>query len=89
MTDNLITKLIKKINFNLAKQIDVSIANKMCFVPINLQNDVLFVAISATSKKDEILSYINGIIDNRIEFIYLTKNNFDTLFRAFALSNKE
>lgn len=89
MTDNLITKLIKKINFNLAKQIDVSIANKMCFVPINLQNDVLFVAISATSKKDEILSYINGIIDNRIEFIYLTKDNFDTLFRAFAQSIKE
>ena len=89
MTDNLITKLIKKINFNLAKQIDVSIANKMCFVPINLQNDVLFVAISATSKKDEILSYINSVLDNKIEFIYLTKDNFDTLFRAFAQSVKE
>lgn len=89
MADNLITKLIKKINFNLAKQIDVSVANKMCFVPINLQNDVLFVAISATSKKDEILSYINGIIDNRIEFIYLTKDNFDTLFRAFSQSVRE
>lgn len=84
MDNNLITKLIKKINFDIAKQIDILQTNKLLFVPVNTQNDVLFVAIYSASKKEEIKSYLSNVLENNIEFIYLTKDNFDALFNSFS-----
>lgn len=83
MDNNLITKLINKINFNLADKFELAAAKELSFVPINVQNDVFFVAIYSNSDKGQITKYISEILDNKLEFIYLTKDNFELLFNAF------
>ncbi len=89
MDNNLINKLVKKINFDLTKQIDIQTTNKMSFVPINIQNDVLFVAVSSSSDKENIKQEINKILNNHVEFIYLTKDNFTALYNIFLEKYKE
>ncbi len=42
-----------------------------------------FVAICPDSDKDKITEYVGPIVNRRIEFIYLSKQNFDTLFNGF------
>ena len=83
MDNNLITKLIKKINFNLADKFELSVAKELAFVPVNMQNDVFFIAVYSSSSKEEITKYVSEIMPNKVEFIYLTKENFDLLFDAF------
>jgi len=83
MDNNLITKLIKKINFDLADKFELSVAKDLSFVPVNMQNDVFFIAVYSNSNKEKIVSYVSKIIENKIEFIYLTKDNFEQLFNAF------
>ena len=83
MDNNIITKLISKINFDLADKFELSVAEELSFVPVNMQNDVFFIAIYSNSNKDKILQYVNKIIKNKIEFIYLTQDNFEQLFDAF------
>lgn len=83
MDNNLITKLINKINFNLADKFELSIAKELSFVPINIQNNIFFAAIYSSSDKAKITEYIGTVIDNKLEFIYLTKDNFELLFNAF------
>ncbi len=89
MDNNIITKLIKKINFNLADKFELSKAEELAFVPVNMQKDinsgkdVFFVAVYSNSNEDKIKTYIKSIIDNEVKFIFLTKNNFDLLFNAF------
>ena len=84
MDNNLINKLIRKINFEFANKFELSTAQELAFVPVNMQNGVFFVAIYSSSNKDKILKYISNVIDNKIEFIYLTKENFEVLFSAFV-----
>lgn len=83
MDNSIINKLIRKINFELADKFELSEAQELSFVPVNMQNDVFFIAVYSSSNKDKIIDYVSKIIDNKIEFIYLTKDNFDLLFNAF------
>ena len=83
MDNSIITKLIKKINFDLADKFELAVAKELSFVPVNTQNNVFFIAVYSNSNKDSITKYVSKIIDNKIEFIYLTKENFDQLFDAF------
>ena len=83
MDNSLISRLIKKINFDLADKFELSVAKDLSFVPINMQNDVFFVAIHSKSNKAEITKYVNSILNNKLEFIYLNKDKFDMLFDAF------
>ncbi len=83
MDNSIITKLISKINFDLADKFELSIAEELSFVPVNMQNNVFFIAIYSNSDKEKIKEYVSKIIDNKIEFIYLTQENFEQLFNAF------
>lgn len=83
MNNAIITKISNKINFDLAKKLDLAVVRDMSFVPVNMQNDVFFIAISTKSNKEEIIKYVNSKIENKLEFIYLTKDNFDLLFANF------
>ena len=83
MDNSIIVKLINKINYETAGKFDLSVVRDLAFVPINTQNSVYFVAIYSNSKKDEIKEYISSFISDRVEFIYLTKENFETLFGSF------
>ncbi len=83
MDNSIITKLIGKINFDLADKFELSVAEELSFVPVNMQNNVFFIAVYSNSNKEKITEYVSKIFDNKIEFIYLTKDNFERLFDAF------
>ena len=83
MDNSIITKLIGKINFDLADKFELSVAEELSFVPVNMQNNVFFIAVYSNSNKEKITEYVSKIFDNKIEFIYLTKDNFEQLFDAF------
>ena len=79
MDNSIIKKLINKINADIAEKFDLSVIKKLAFIPINLQNDVFFVAIYSNSDKDKIREYVASVIEYKLEFIYLTKENFARL----------
>lgn len=79
----IIKKLIKKINFELADKFELSVARELSFVPVNIQGDSFFVAVYSNSNKEQISKYVSGILNYKIEFILLTKENFELLFSAF------
>ncbi len=94
-----VQQLIRNINFELADKFELSVAKELSFVPIDIQNNVLFVVIHAASGeienaqasdassklsgKDRIKQYVNSVIPNDIQFICLAKNGFDMLFDVF------
>lgn len=83
MTNDLLDKLIKKINFEHANNFELAVAKEYSFVPINTQGDSFFVAVSPDADKEKIIEYIKPIVDKKVEFIFLSKQNFDTLFEGF------
>lgn len=83
MKNELLVKLINKINFDYANHFELAVAKELSFVPINMQGDAFFVALSAASDKAKITEYIKSVFDCRIEFIFLSEANFDVLFNDF------
>ena len=89
MDNNTIIKLIKKINFDLANNFDLSVTKELSFVPINMQKnittneDVFFVAICKDSNQTKIKEYIAKSIDNTVNFIKMSNADFDTLYNTF------
>lgn len=83
MKNELLVKLINKINFDYANHFELAVARELSFVPINMQGDAFFVAVSAASDKAKISEYIKTIFDTRIEFIFLSESNFEILFNDF------
>ena len=89
MDNSLITKLIKKINFDLADKFELSKAKELSFVPVNMQKDVttgeevFFVAVYSNTNGEAVKSYIKTILSNEVKFIHMTKSNFELLFDAF------
>ena len=84
-----ITKLIKKINFDLANNFDLSATKELSFVPVNMQKntstgeDVFFVAVCKDSNQTKIKEYIASIIPNTVSFIKMSTQDFETLYNTF------
>ncbi len=83
MKNELLVKLINKINFDYANHFELAVAKELSFVPINMQGGAFFAAVSATSDKAKITEYIKSVFDARIEFIFLSETNFNVLFDEF------
>ena len=83
MNNNLALKLIKQINYELAAKIDIAEMHKNYFIPLNVQNNVFFVAISINSNKNNITEYLKNIFDNKVEFIHLGKEDYESLSEMF------
>ena len=83
MKNEVLVKLINKINFDYANHFELAVARELSFVPINMQGDAFFVAVSAASDKAKISEYIKTVFDSRIEFIFLSEANFEILFNDF------
>ncbi len=83
MDNAIINKLINKINYEYAANFDLSVIKSLSFVPISVQNDTFFVSVYSNSDKEKIKEYLSSVIPQKIEFIYLTKENFELLFASF------
>ena len=65
MTNDLLDKLIKKINFEYANNFELAIAKEYSFVPINVQGESFFVAVSPDADKEKIIEYVKSIVDKK------------------------
>lgn len=83
MKNELLVKLINKINFDYANHFELAVAKELSFVPINMQGEAFFVAVSTVSNKAKVTEYIKSVFDSRIEFIFLSESNFNVLFDEF------
>ena len=89
MDNSTITKLIKKINFDLANNFELSVTKELSFVPINMQKntttgeDVFFVAVCKDSDQSAIKKYIAKSIKNTVNFIKMSPNDFSVLYDTF------
>ena len=89
MDNSTITKLIKKINFDLANNFELSVTKELSFVPISMQKntatgeDVFFVAICKNSDQIKIKEYIAKSINNTVSFIKMSPNDFGILYDTF------
>lgn len=83
MDTNTYTKIIKNINFDLAQKINLSIADELGFVLLNIQNDIYFVGIGKNSDKMRIREYLQNVVGNNINFIPF-EERFDPLFEYFC-----
>ena len=84
MSTTLIKKIENSINFELADKFELSVAEELSFVPINIQKDIFYVAISSDSQhKDEIVNYVNKHISNKVRFVPIEKDGFAGLFNTF------
>ena len=89
MDNSTITKLIKKIDFDLANNFELSVTKELSFVPISMQKntatgeDVFFVAVCKNSDQTKIKEYIAKSINNTVNFIKMSPNDFSILYDTF------
>ncbi|MBQ4645763.1 MAG: Flp pilus assembly complex ATPase component TadA [Candidatus Gastranaerophilales bacterium] len=89
MDNSTITKLIKKINFDLANHFELSATKELSFVPVNMQKnittgeDVFFVAVCKNSDQTKIKDYVSKYISNSVSFIKMSPQDFNTLYDTF------
>ena len=79
MDNSLITKLIKKINFDLADKFELSKAKELSFVPVNMQKDVttgeeVFRGVTPTGVTVDVFNYGEDI--NSSEYTLMFKDAY-------------
>ena len=95
MDNNTINKLINKINFDLANSFELSVIKELSFVPVSTQKnaangkEVFFVAICKDSNQIKIKEYASKVIDNEVNFIKMSDEDFALLFDSFVERFKE
>jgi len=87
--NELLTKLTNKVNFEYAKRFDAKKERELLFVPINLQGEVFFVAVTSNTNKPLVSDYIKDTINAQAEFIFLTEQNFNDFFKEYQALVKE
>ena len=83
MINDIVKKLTMKINVEAAKKFDVNVARELSFIPIDEHGSIFYCAIYSNSQKDKISDYVLSVVNQKVEYIYLTKENFDILFSTF------
>ena len=79
----MINKIIKKINYEFAEQFEVSAIKNLGFVPINTSPNGVYVAMTTTSNKEKITDYVAKLNGQKVNFVYLGKGDFDTVYQVF------
>lgn len=83
--ENVLNKLIESINKELLLKFDLTLLEKMKFVPINIRNNVVYVAINPFANKDEVTSIIkHNNLD--VRFIQVSEEEIGELL-GFVSSN--
>lgn len=95
MDNNTINKLIKKIDFDLASEFELSITEDLHFVPVSNQKnaqtgqEAFFIAVCKDSDLTKIKDYAKTIIENEISFIKMSQDDFNLLYDSFAKKYSE
>lgn len=76
--EDVLNKLKDSINKELVLKFNFSMLEQMKFVPINIKNNVLYVAINPFANKDEILSLLKQQ-DLSVKFIQVSEDEIETL----------
>lgn len=90
MDNNIINKLIKKIDYDLASEFELSITKDLCFVPVSNQTnaktgeEAFFIAVCKDSDLNKIKDYTKTIVLNEISFIKLSQEDFNYLYDMFS-----
>lgn len=90
MDNSTITKLAKKINYDLAVNFELTQTKELFFVPVNMQTntatgeDVFFVAVCKKSNQAKIKELIAKSIQNNVNFIRMSEQDFNTLYGSFS-----
>lgn len=90
MDNSTITKLAKKINYDLAVNFELAQTKEFFFVPVNMQTntatgeDVFFVAVCKNSNQTKIKELIAKSIQNDVNFIRMSEQDFNILYDKFV-----
>lgn len=84
MNNELLAKLIRKVNFDYVQKFDIKRTKELSFVPVNIQSNTFFVAISPESNKTEISEHIKSVLNMKADFIYLTLDSFNEFYGIFS-----
>ncbi len=83
MKNPLLIKIINKVNLDLTAKFNLDKIKELSFLPINTQDDKLFVAVSSECSRDKVTEYMKTVSDLKFEFISLSQDKFDTLVRLY------
>ena len=84
MDNSIVPRLIKKIDLDIAAKFNLSDTKTYSFVPVGIDRGVLFVAIYNMSNKDKIISVASKVVENNVNFITLSKDQFEIIYDQFA-----
>ena len=90
MDNNTINKIIKRINFDLISKFELAVTKELSFVPVNMQKDVstnqevFFIAVCKNSDLTKIKEYTKTIIENPVNFIKMSSEDFELLYASFS-----
>ncbi|GBF23075.1 type IV pilus assembly protein PilB [Candidatus Gastranaerophilus sp. (ex Termes propinquus)] len=82
--NELLTKLINKINFDYAKKFDLRKEQELSFVPVNMQDGALFAVICLISDKELVLKHVESVLECKVKFIHLSEPNFEEFFAEYT-----
>ena len=86
MSDQIVEKLKKNINFEYLQKFPLAVIEKEQFLPINVQNDTLFIALVGAQDKsrvEKVASLIKEYTNFNTKSLPVTKKQFDVLTSAF------
>ena len=84
----LILRLKNSIDKNLIDSIDKDLMGEHLFVPINIKQNFLFVAISKSSNKEKINQILKSIFKNPIKFMLVGDDDLKELLTSFISADK-
>ena len=80
--NELLIKLKNSINKKIYNQVSTEAMEKHLFVPINVRDNYLFVAINSNTNKDEVSDILREIFTYTIKFIQLSNDDLLELIKA-------
>ena len=80
MNNDIVSKLLNKIDVGYVKQFDKNKLNELHFTPVAKQNNTLYVAISQDGDKNGVGTYVKSVIQGvNVEFFAVKSTDFTTL----------
>lgn len=80
--NELLTKLKNSINKKIYNQVKPELMEQHAFVPINVRDNYLFVAINSNTDKDAVCDLLREIYNYTVKFIQLSDDDLKELIRS-------